>query len=125
MRPCRSPAARRRCDEDEISDERRSRGRGSGDHLTAVTNDDDDCDGGGGIGTVATSCIDRESTTATELPAPNARRPEELRSEAPKLFRLGGPGSIRSHKSGKSGGGGGGPTGDAGGDGLLRFDIDF
>lgn len=56
-------------------------------------------EGGGGIGKEETNCMDFVSTMEMELPEGNARRPWELRSEDPKLLRLGGPGSIESHDS--------------------------
>lgn len=43
------------------------------------------------------SCIDRVSIKEIELPDANARRPDEVMSDAPPLLRPGGPGSIDSH----------------------------
>lgn len=56
-------------------------------------------EGGGGRGMVVTSWRERESITETEEPEAKARRPEGLRSPDPKLFRLGGPGSMQSQDS--------------------------
>lgn len=61
--------------------------------------EDEDEEGGGGMGMVEMSCMERESTTETELPAAKAIRPEELKSADPKLLRLGGPGSMQSQES--------------------------
>lgn len=85
--------------------ERRSRLRGRGVHRTEVTNgaseEEEELEegGGGGRGIVAISWRERESITDTEEPEGNARRPAGLKSADPKLFRLGGPGSIQSHDS--------------------------
>lgn len=111
MRPRQSPAARRRWEE-EGSEERRSRLRGVGVHRTEVTieetgredeDDDDDVAEGGGMGKEERSCIERESTMERELPEGNAMRPWALRSADPKLLRLGGDGSMKSHESGGCG----------------------
>ena len=67
---------------------------------------------GGGMGTVETSCMDRESTTEIELPAAKAMRPEEFKSADPKLLRLGGPGNMQSQES-RGGGGAAADDGDA------------
>lgn len=112
MRPWRSPAARRRWEE-EGSSERKSRRRGRGVQRTEVIKgdneeeDEDEGEGeedaeaeeGGGRGTVEMSWSDRESTTETEEPEAKARRPAGLRSADPKLLRLGGPGNMESHDS--------------------------
>lgn len=97
IRPWRSAAARMRCEE-EGSVERRSRPRGRGVHRTEVTKGERE-EEEGGRGMVATSWRERESTTETEEPEANARRPEGFRSADPKLLRLGGPGSVQSHDS--------------------------
>lgn len=92
----------------EGSVERRSRRRGSGVQRRAVTKGEREEEElelvGGGMGTVETSCIERESTTEMELPEAKARRPEGLRSADPKLLRLGGPGSMLTQESCGNGG---------------------
>lgn len=108
MRPRRSPAARRRWEE-ESSVERRSRLRGIGIQRTEVTKEeaeeeeeeegegDDEGEGGvEGVGMVKEerSCIERVSTMEREPPEGNARRPWALKSADPKLLRLGEHGSM-------------------------------
>lgn len=73
------------------------------------------------MGRTVTCCIDRESTTETELPAGKARRPDGLRSADPKLLRLGGPGSMQSQESSPAGCGGA-ATDAADGPGLNMAD---
>lgn len=48
---------------------------------------------------MVTSWRERESRTEMELPEGKAKRPEGLRSAEPRLFRLGGPGSMKSQES--------------------------
>lgn len=82
IRPWRSPAARRRWEEEEVGSwERRSRRRGWGHQRTDVTKGDkeeelvvvvvveEEEEDGGGRGRTEISCMEGESSTATLLPA--------------------------------------------------------
>lgn len=73
MRPCRSAAASRRCEE-EGSDERSCRDKGRGDQRSAVTKGAAE-EGGGGMGNEERSCMEWVSTMEMELPEGKARRP--------------------------------------------------